>query len=123
MERNDDTGARAAGGDADDRTGDDYSDRDARSRTGTGHDAHDSHDGPAKAEQTDEGFETGYDQERDTAEEQLEPNFARGIADDDAPGTEHKGRFSEGQEDLPETPEKNVERRFSEGIERDPESD
>ena len=118
MERNDDTGARATGGDADDRIGRDDSDRDARSARTS-----DAHDGPARAEQTDEGYETGYDQERDTAEEQLEPNFARGIADEDAPDTQHKGRFSEGQEDLPETPEKNVERRFSEGIERDPESE
>jgi len=121
MERNDDTGARAPGGDADDRIGHDDTERDARSRTG--HGAQDAHDGPARSEQTDEGFETGYDQERDTAEEQLEPNFARGIADEDAPGAEHRGRFSEGQEDLPETPEKNVERRFSEGIERNPESE
>ena len=33
-----------------------------------------------------------------------------------------EGRFSEGQEDLPETPEKDVERRFSEGIEESPTS-
>jgi hypothetical protein len=31
-----------------------------------------------------------------------------------------EGRFSEGQEQLPETPEKDVERRFSEGQERHP---
>ena len=31
-----------------------------------------------------------------------------------------EGRFSEGQEDEPETPEKAVERRFSEGQERHP---
>jgi hypothetical protein len=31
-----------------------------------------------------------------------------------------EGRFSEGQEELPETPEKEVERRFSEGQERHP---
>ena len=78
---------------------------------------------PARPEQGDEGFETGYDQARDTPEEQLEPNFARGISHEDVPGTEHHGRFSEGHEDLPDTPEKTVERRFSEGIERSPDSD
>ena len=81
------------------------------------------HEHPARPEQPDEGFETGYDQSRDTPEEQLEPNFARGIADEDAPGTEHHGRFSEGHEELPDTPEKTVERRFSEGIERGPTSE
>jgi hypothetical protein len=82
------------------------------------------HEHPAKPEQThDEGFEQGYDQKRDTPEEQLEPNFARGISREDAPGTERHGRFSTGEEELPEEdPEKNVERRFSEGIERDPTS-
>ena len=80
-------------------------------------------DRPARPEQTDEGFETGYDQKRDTPEEEREPNFARGIAHEDPPGTDHHGRFSEGQEELPETPEKEVERRFSEGIERSPTSE
>ena len=81
------------------------------------------HEHPARPEQPDEGYQTGYDQARDTPEEQLEPNYARGISDEDAPGTEHHGRFSEGHEELPETPEKTVERRFSEGIERDPTSE
>jgi hypothetical protein len=36
---------------------------------------------------------------------------------------QHEGRFSVGQEELPETPEKEVERRFSEGQERHPFSD
>jgi hypothetical protein len=82
------------------------------------------HEHPGKPEQPgDEGFEQGYDQERDTPEEELESNFARGIAREDAPGTEHHGRFSQGHEELPEEdPEKHVERRFSEGIERDPTS-
>ena len=81
------------------------------------------HEHPARPEQTDEGYETGYDQERDTPEEELEPNFARGVSHEDPPGTEHHGRFSEGAEELPDTPEKNVERRFSEGIERSPTSE
>ena len=77
---------------------------------------------PARPEEVHEGFETGYDQERDTPEEQLEPNFARGIADEDAPGSQKRGRFSEGHEELPDSPEKEVERRFSEGVERGPTS-
>jgi hypothetical protein len=82
------------------------------------------HEHPAKPTQPgDEGYEQGYDQHRDTPEEELEPNYARGIAREDVPGTERHGRFSEGQEELPpETPEKVVERRFSEGVERDPTS-
>ena len=82
------------------------------------------HEHPAKPEQTDEGFETGYDQARDTPEEELGPNFARGISREVPPGTERHGRFSTGEEELPEDdPEKNVERRFSEGIEESPTSD
>jgi hypothetical protein len=81
------------------------------------------HEHPARPEQPDTGFEEGFDQERDTAEEQLEPNFARGISHEDPPGTEHHGRFSEGHEEQPETPEKTVERRFSEGTERSPTSE
>jgi hypothetical protein len=81
------------------------------------------HEHPAKPEQTDEGYETGYDQRRDTPEEELEPNFARGISKE-PPGGERHGRFSTGEEELPEDdPEKNVERRFSEGVERSPTSD
>ena len=78
---------------------------------------------PARPEQVHEGFQTGYDQERDTPEEELEPNYARGISDEAAPGTQKRGRFSEGQEELPDSPEKEVERRFSEGTERSPTSD
>jgi len=82
------------------------------------------HEHPGKPEQPGiEGFEQGYDQDRDTPEEELEPNFARGISHEDAPGTEHHGRFSQGAEQTGETPEKTVERRFSEGVERSPTSD
>jgi hypothetical protein len=79
---------------------------------------------PADSEQVREGFETGYDQRRDTPEEQREPNFARGISREVPPGTERKGRFSTGEEELPEDdPEKEVQRRFSEGSERSPTSE
>jgi hypothetical protein len=82
------------------------------------------HEHPARPEQPhDDGFERGYDQKRDTPEEELEPNYARGIAHEDVPGTEKHGRFSEGQEELPDSPEKQVERRFSEGVERSPTSE
>jgi hypothetical protein len=77
---------------------------------------------PARPEQVHEGFQVGYDQERDTPEEELEPNFARGIAREEAPGTEKHGRFSTGAEEQPDSPEKEVERRFSEGAERSPTS-
>jgi len=84
---------------------------------------HAEHEHPARPEQTDESFATGVDQKPDTPEEELEPNFARGISHEDPPGTEHHGRFSEGHEALPDSPEKDVERRFSEGIERSPTSE
>jgi hypothetical protein len=78
---------------------------------------------PARPEQTDENFATGVDQKPDPPEEDLEPNFARGISHEVPPGTEHHGRFSEGAETQPDSPEKEVERRFSEGIERSPTSE
>ena len=59
---------------------------------------------PASPEQTgDKGFAEGYEHVPETPEEELdeqrEPNFARGISHEDTPGTEHHGRFSEGEED------------------------
>jgi hypothetical protein len=85
------------------------------------------HEHPASPEQPHEGFGTGFHHGPETPEEELEeerePNFARGIAHEGPPGTEHHGRFSEGQEKLPETPDKTVERRFSEGIEESPTSE
>jgi hypothetical protein len=79
---------------------------------------------PARPESGgDDGFATGIDRKPDTPEEELEPNFARGISAEGTPETERRGRFSDGQEELPDTPDKNVERRFSEGIERSPTSD
>jgi hypothetical protein len=74
----------------------------------------------ARPEQYQEGFETGYDQGRDTPEELLGPNFARGIAEE-RPGPPRQGRFSEGSETTDDTDEKTRERRFSEGVEGRPE--
>ena len=71
----------------------------------------------ARPEQYQEGFETGYEQARDTPEELLGPNFARGVAEEQPPGPQRQGRFSEGAETTGETEEKTAERRFSEGIE------
>jgi hypothetical protein len=79
---------------------------------------------PAGPEQGDEGFATGYpDETPDPEEELVEPNFARGISEEPVPGTQHHGRFSEGEEELPDSPEKDIERRFSEGSERSPTSE
>lgn len=45
------------------------------------------------------------------------------VVDVDVKPDPEEGRFSEGQEELPETAEKEVERRFSEGQERHPYSE
>jgi hypothetical protein len=81
------------------------------------------HEHPARPEQPDEGFATGTDRKPDPPEEELEPNYARGISREEPPGTERHGRFSKGAEERPDSPEKEVERRFSEGIERSPTSE
>ncbi len=75
---------------------------------------------PARPQQKD-SFEKGADHKPDTPEENLDPDFARGISETE-PG-EEQGRFSEGIEASPDAPEKKVERRFSEGIERSPTSE
>jgi hypothetical protein len=60
---------------------------------------------PARPEQTDEGYATGVDHKPDTPEEELEPD-------------PHKhGRFSTGEEELADSPEKDVEGRFSDSDE------
>jgi hypothetical protein len=82
------------------------------------------HKHPAAPEQPDSGFAEGVDAKPDAPEEELEPDFARGIRTGPESEVEHKGRFSEGIEQLPEdSPDKTVERRFSEGIERSPTSE
>ena len=74
---------------------------------------------PASPEQKD-SFEKGHDEKPDPPEENLDPDFARGQRHGE-PGEEE--RFSEGQEATGDTPGKEVERRFSEGIERSPTSE
>jgi hypothetical protein len=85
----------------------------------------DKHEHPARPEQTgdDDGFAEGLDHKPDSPEEELEPDFARGIDREEGPDSERRPRFSEGIEDLPDTPDKTAERRFSEGIEERPSSD
>jgi hypothetical protein len=69
---------------------------------------------PARPEQTDDGYATGVDHKPDTPEEELEPDFARGVAETNP--DEH-GRFSTGEEELPDSPEKEREGRFSDSSE------
>jgi hypothetical protein len=77
----------------------------------------------ARPEQVDEdGFGEGLDHKPDSPEEELPPNYARGLDHHDVPGEKPQRRFSEGVEALPDTPEKEVERRFSEGVEQSPRS-
>jgi hypothetical protein len=83
----------------------------------------DEHKHPAQPQQTDSGFAEGVDRKPDPPEEELEPDFARGVRSGPETDVEERRRFSEGIEQEPETPEKNVERRFSEGIEESPTSE
>jgi hypothetical protein len=68
-----------------------------------------SQDDPARPEQKDEGFATGSEREPKTPDEELGPDFARGLAETDP--NKH-GRFSTGGEQLPETPDKEREGSF-----------
>ena len=61
--------------------------------------------------------------EHDPLEKELGPDFARGVREGPESDVEERGRFSEGVEELPDTPEKTVERRFSEGLEESPTSE
>jgi hypothetical protein len=82
------------------------------------------HEHPASPQGPDAGFAEGVDQHPDAPEEELEPDFARGIRTGPEADVERQGRFSEGIEQEPaDSPDKNVERRFSEGVERSPTSE
>jgi hypothetical protein len=90
-----------------------------------GHDdehAHE-HEHPAAPEQVEGGFEEGLERPGvgHEHEEEHVGRFSEGQEDlpegDDA---HEKGRFSEGEEEAPDTAEKTVERRFSEGQEHTP---
>jgi hypothetical protein len=82
------------------------------------------HKHPALPEQYNESFARGQTELPHDPALEPGPNFARGVAEEPGPHSEELGRFSRGEEDLPESdPEKHVERRFSEGQERSPTSD
>jgi hypothetical protein len=68
-------------------------------------------------------FAEGIEHKPKTPEEEVEPDFARGVRQGPDEELEHQGRFSEGIEEAPDTPDKTVERRFSEGVERSPTSE
>jgi hypothetical protein len=80
------------------------------------------HSGRPEEEGDDPGFAQGLDQKPDTPEEELEPNYARGISAEIPPGMQRHGRFSDGEEALPDTPEKEREGQFSDSVE-DPDRD
>ena len=80
------------------------------------------HKHPARPVQTDSGFAEGVDTRPDPPEEELEPDFARGVRRGPESEVQKRRRFSEGIEQTTD-PEKDVERRFSEGIERSPTSE
>jgi hypothetical protein len=61
--------------------------------------------------------------EPETPEEELEPDFARGVRTGPESDAEKKGRFSEGIEQTPETPEEELEPDFARGVRTGPESD
>jgi hypothetical protein len=82
------------------------------------------HKHPALPEQFNESFARGQTELPHDPATEPGPNFARGIAEEPGPHADEVGRFSRGEEDLPDAdPEKHIERRFSEGSERSPLSD
>jgi hypothetical protein len=82
------------------------------------------HEHPAEPQGPRHGFAEGVDHKPDTPDEELEPDFARGIRTGPESDVEVTRRFSEGIEQEPEdAPDKSVERRFSEGIEESPTSE
>jgi hypothetical protein len=82
------------------------------------------HKRPAAPQGPDAGFAEGGKLDPDAPEEELEPDFARGVRTGPEAEVEEQGRFSEGIEQEPKhSPDKDVERRFSEGIEQSPTSE
>jgi hypothetical protein len=82
------------------------------------------HKHPGQPMEDGPGFAEGAETEPETPEEELEPDFARGVRQGPEAETEVHHRFSEGIEQEPDdAPDKNVERRFSEGIEESPTSE
>ena len=79
------------------------------------------HSHPARPEQYNESFARGQTELPHDPAMQPGPDFARGIAAEDAVHSQEPGRFSRGQEVLPDDhPEKLQEGSFSEGSEQSP---
>jgi hypothetical protein len=72
------------------------------------------HTHPAQPDQPDHGFAEGAEQ---VEHEERDSDFARGVREGPEVELEHKGRFSEGQEELPDSPDKHREGDFATGIE------
>jgi len=72
------------------------------------------HDHPAAPEQIERSFAEGIAERPRPAEQRREPDFARGLAHDRE--LSRKGRFSQGEEALPDTPEKRHEGSFADGF-------
>jgi hypothetical protein len=72
------------------------------------------HTHPALPEQPDHGFAEGVEE---TEHDERESDFARGQRHGPDAELEHRGRFSEGIEESPDSPEKLREGDFATGIE------
>jgi len=77
---------------------------------------------PARPEQTEHGFEEGFDRKPDPPEEDDVGRFSTGgeRTPEHEPDKEDVGRFSEGAEQTGETPEKRREGSFGDTEERPP---
>ncbi len=78
---------------------------------------------PGKPEQPEDGFAEGEASPAEYPDDEAVGRFSEGQEDlpDSDPEKIHHGRFSEGQEELgEEDPEKHEERRFSEGQDAEP---
>ncbi len=75
------------------------------------------HTHPAQPDQPDHGFAEGTEA---IPNDERESDFARGQREGPEIELEHKGRFSEGAEELPDSPEKLREGDFATGIEGGP---
>jgi hypothetical protein len=76
----------------------------------------------AAPEQVDHGFDEGVGRRPRLPEQRRVGRFSDGIDTEERLRLQRR-RFSEGVEQLPDTPPKSVERRFSEGLARSPTSD
>ena len=76
---------------------------------------------PAAPEQIEHGFDEGVGRRPRPPEQRRVGRFSDGIETERQDRLERR-RFSEGVERSPETPQKMTERRFSEGLDRSPAS-